>query len=386
LYVIAVVAMAGVLCACAETPRFPPIPATLVSAATVPGFPAVRQWGDDESETAASPGRPPGSTPAAAAVPSGPLNALAISGGGANGSFAAGLLTGWSIEGTRPQFHVVTGVSVGALAAPFVFLGSQHDAVLQTLFTHVSRDDIIRTRPRLLAFLGDSLASPQPLQALIERYIDATLMHAIAAEHRKGRRLFVATTHVYAGRQVIWNIGAIAADGRPEALELIRRVMLASASIPVLLPPVYIDVEAAGRQFSEMHVDGGIARQVFIAPPKFDWVAAARELGTDGRINFWVIRNGRATSEYMMMRPDVIGLAEHATQQLTQSLGIGDLHMIYLRAEREKAAFRAAWIGADFDAPWNEWFDPAYAKALFEYGRARARSPNAWHFLPPGVR
>jgi predicted acylesterase/phospholipase RssA len=203
---------------------------------------------------------------------------LAISGGGANGSFAAGLLTGWTRAGTRPPFHVVTGVSAGALAAPFALLGSKYDPVLIDVFTRLSSADLVSRKNRVLAFFGDSLASARPLQALIERHFDDALMQAIAAEHRAGRRLFVATTHIYAGRQMIWDIGAIAERGGPDALALIRRVLLASASVPILLPPVFLEVEANGSRYDEMHVDGGITRQVFAGPPALDWASLGRAL------------------------------------------------------------------------------------------------------------
>lgn len=383
---VAALAALMMLAACAEKSALPPIPAALVDAAQVPGFAGVRQWGDSSRGSGTGPGtKRPRAVNAPEAASRNALNVLAISGGGANGSFAAGLLAGWTQSGSRPQFHVVTGVSVGALAAPFAFLGPDYDAVLHELFTQLSGRDIISVRPRVFAIFGDSLASSVPLQGLIERYFDAALMRAVAAEHRKGRRLFVASTHLYAGRQTIWDIGAIAASSRPEALALIQRVLLASAAVPILLPPVYFEVEAGGRRYSEMHVDGGITRQAFIGPPDFDWSATARALGTSGQTDFWVIRNGRAMAEYMVMPPEVIGLGEHAMHQLTQSLGVGDLYVIYLRAERESAQFHGAWIGKEFSMPAAEWFDPAYERALFDYGYAMGRSGSAWHALPPGL-
>ena len=56
---------------------------------------------------------------------------LAISGGGDDGAFGAGLLAGWSARGDRPVFGLVTGVSTGALSAPFAFLGGEYDAKLK---------------------------------------------------------------------------------------------------------------------------------------------------------------------------------------------------------------------------------------------------------------
>jgi Patatin-like phospholipase len=370
------------LVACGERPQLPPIPAHLVDAAQVPGFTAIRQWGEAYAP-ADGPGRDAGRRVAMSGA-NGALNVLALSGGASNGTFGAGLLTAWTETGTRPRFHVVTGVSIGALAAPFAFLGPQYDDVLRHLFTAVSGDDLIAPRPRLLALLSDSLASSAPLQELISARFDARMLREIAAEHRSGRRLYVGTSHIYAGRQVIWDIGAIATSGHADALALVHRVLLASASVPILLPPVFFEVEADGRRYNEMHVDGSIMRQAFIAPPGFDWDLAARTLQTDGRINFYVVRNGRVRSEYMVMQAELFGLGEHAMTQLSQSLGIGDLHTIYLRALHEQATFHAAWIDDSFAAPWSDWYDASYAQALFQHGREQLLGAKAWHARPPG--
>jgi hypothetical protein len=375
----------GFLGGCVDKPALSPIPRELVDAALVPEFGAIRQWGD-------APGiisRTAWYAPTRAAPPTGgpgePLNVLALSGGAANGSFAAGLLTGWTEAGTRPQFHVVTGVSVGALEAPFAFLGPAYDPILRDLFTRLSSPDLFKQKPGLAAYFSDSLASARPLASLIEEFIDESLLRAIAAEHRKGRRLFVGTTHVYASRPMIWDVGAIAASGRAEALDLIRRVLLASAAVPVLLPPVYFDVVAGNGHYQEMHVDGGITREAFIGPPGLDWDAAARVLGTGHHVEFYVIRNGRARGEYMIMEPRTVPLGQHAMLQLTQSVGVGDLYRIYVRAQREQAGYHAAWIGSDFDAPWEDWDDPRYMHALFDYGYAQAVGGQVWHSEPPGV-
>lgn len=375
----------GFLGGCVDKPVQSPIPRELVDAALVPEFGAIRQWGDAPgiiSQTAWH-------APTGAAPPTGgsgeSLNVLAISGGAANGSFAAGLLTGWTEAGTRPPFHVVTGVSVGALEAPFAFLGPAYDPVLRDLFTRLSNPDLFTQKPGLAAYFTDSLVSARPLAALINEFVDEPLVRAIAAEHRKGRRLFVGTTHVYAGRPMIWDIGAIAVSGRAEALDLIRRVLLASAAVPVLLPPVYFDVVADSERYHEMHVDGGITREAFIGPPDLDWDAAAQALGTGHQVQFYVIRNGRASGEYMIMEPRTVPLGQHAMLQLTQSLGVGDLYRIYVRAQRDQAGYHAAWIGSDFDAAWEGWDDPRYVHALFDYGYAQAVSGRVWHSEPPGV-
>ncbi|WP_298828175.1 patatin-like phospholipase family protein [uncultured Piscinibacter sp.] len=379
---------AALFAGCASRPAWPPIPAELVDAAQVPGHPNVRQFGDRSGRDAADlwgtgPNASFGKSDAIAA--SGPLRVLAISGGGSNGAFAAGVLAGWSESGTRPEFHIVTGVSAGALAAPYAFLGPRFDVRMRELFTGLSSRNIMKPRPRLLAIFDDALASAEPLRQLIERNFDMELMGAVAREHQRGRRLFVGTTHVYAGRLVTWDIGAIAVSGQPDSLDLIRRVLLASAAIPIMLPPVYIEVEANGRRFHEMHVDGSMTRQIFVSAPDLDWGEAMRAHRHHGEPEFYAIRNGRATSEYMVMPPELAALGEHALHLLAQSQGVADLYVIYVQAQRARARYRAAWIGDEFVAPWELWYDPQYVQALFDYGRSGAASGAVWRTVPPGI-
>src|SRR6266702_6155692 len=208
--------------------------------AVIPGIPDARIWGDSETEFARL-------LPQA----SGPW--LAISGGGSDGAYGAGVLTGWSESGTRPEFAVVTGVSIGALIAPFAFLGPKYDEEVHKNFTTIGAADIFEDRTT-----RDSLFDYWPLKRLIEQRVTPTLLSEIAAEHARGRRLFVATTNLDAGRRVIWNMGAIAAKGDDKALKLFRDVVLASASIPGFFQPVSIEVEANGKKFQEMHLDGTI--------------------------------------------------------------------------------------------------------------------------------
>ena len=170
--------------ACTDKSTLPPIPEALLDAAQVPGFAGTRQWG--EASAAQAPGRNPAQGAPAGAANNGPLNALALSGGASNGTFSAGLLSGWSESGTRPRFHVVSGVSIGALAAPFAFLGPKYDGVLRQLFTGVAGQDIIVPRPRWLALFGDSMASSRPLRELIGKHFDRQMVeHEAAVDHHR---------------------------------------------------------------------------------------------------------------------------------------------------------------------------------------------------------
>jgi predicted acylesterase/phospholipase RssA len=190
---------------------------------------------------------------------------LTLSGGGAEGAYGAGFLSGWSEAGSRPRFSIVTGTSVGALMAPFAFLGVAYDPLLKDMFTGGQIGNLLRV-DGINGVVGAGVFKTGPLKQLIERYTDDALLNAIAAEHRKGRLLFVVTTDLDAQRAVIWNMTAIAASEHPARLDLFRRVLIASASIPGMFAPTFIDVESDGKRFAEMHVDGAVTSNVLSVP------------------------------------------------------------------------------------------------------------------------
>jgi predicted acylesterase/phospholipase RssA len=185
---------------------------------------------------------------------------LTISGGAANGAYGAGLLKGWAESGTRPNFKIVTGVSTGAITAPMAFLGKDYDNMAEDLYTTMTTKDVMRAKGPIRALFGDSLDTNKPLEKQLKKYITKDVIEKIAIEHKRGRRQFVGTSYLDAQRFVIWDMGAIAAQGN---VELFRKVILASAAIPIMFPPVYIHVEADGKSYDEMHVDGGAITQMF---------------------------------------------------------------------------------------------------------------------------
>ena len=191
---------------------------------------------------------------------------VAISGGGDNGAFTAGLMNAWTATGTRPEFKLVTGISTGALIAPFAFLGPKYDATLKEVYTTISPKDVLAPRGFITGVLSDAMADNSPLLKLTRKSVNEELLKEIAAEYAKGRLLLVATADIDARRAIIWNMGKIASYGGPKALDLFVNVMIASASIPGGFPPMMIDVEVDGKPYQEMHVDGGIMAQVFAYP------------------------------------------------------------------------------------------------------------------------
>jgi hypothetical protein len=310
---------------------------------------------------------------------------LSLSGGGDDGAFGAGLLVGWSAHGDRPKFKLVTGVSTGALIAPFAFLGSDYDDALTDVYTNTSQSQIFVKRFITAAITDDALSDTSPLFATISRHVDEPMMARIAQEYEKGRVLLIQTTDLDAAHPVIWNIGAIAASGRPEALNLIRRIMLASASIPAAFPPVMFDVQAGGATYQELHVDGGASSQAFLVPPSVDPRIAQAELGHHGRKSVaYIIRNSRLTTEWSDVERQTLSVAGKAVSTLINYSGVGDLYRMYLETRRGNSAFNLAYIGPDFHAAHKEDFDTGYMRALFHYGYDKAAKGYPWQKAPPG--
>jgi hypothetical protein len=310
-------------------------------------------------------------------------NYLALSGGGANGAFGAGLLTGWTKAGTRPEFTAVTGISTGALSAPFAFLGPAWDHRLKQVYTTYSTKDLVKKTP-LAAVTSSAMFSTKGLQGLIARFFDEAVLEAVAAEFRdKGRRLTIGTTNLDALRPVIWDITRIAASGHQDALKLIRKVILASASIPIAFPPVKIEVEVDGRRYDEMHVDGGAAAQIFLYPTGLDWARVLERLEVQGRPNVYLIRNSCHTPDWKAMKPLLLPIALRTVKSLIRTQGIGDVFRVYLAAQRDGLDFHLADIPEDFDNQPAEQFDRVYMRQLFDLGYSLAKSGYHWKHAPP---
>ena len=311
---------------------------------------------------------------------------LAISGGGANGAYGAGLLVGWSKTGTRPQFTMVTGISTGALTAPFAFLGSDYDDELEEVYTTMDSSSIFHRRKLWSIIGGDSLVDSAPLANVINKYVTDELIAAIAVEFSQGRALFVGTTNLDAGRPVIWNIGRIAHSGGPGAGDLIRSILRASASIPGVFPPVYIEVAAAdGTIYTEMHVDGGTSSQIFLYPSGADWGSMMELLNVKGRPEAYLIRNSRMLPEYDAVRPRLAAIASRSVDSLIRTQGIGDTYRIAALAKRDGIDAKITWIPVSaIHESSDEVFDPVYMRALFDYGYKRALAGDAWSDLDIG--
>jgi len=378
-----------VLClgACAGAPERTPLPPELIAEAGIPGVPDARFFGDTSPEPALRLLETASDAELARSfegIYGKPHSYLAISGGGANGAYGAGFLAGWTAAGTRPEFSMVTGISTGALSAPFAFLGPDYDDELKNLYTMTTTKDIAKEKGLIAGFFSEAMADTKPLRALIERYISDEVIAAIAAEHRRGRRLWIGTTSLDVGRPMIWNLGAIAASDYAQKARLIHDVLQASAAIPVAFPPVLIPVQAEGRTYDEMHVDGGASQQVFVYPAEMNWPAILARLKAVGRPSVYVIRNAFLEPDFNGVRRQVMPIASRSISSLIRTQGLGDLYLIYALCVRDGNDFKLAYIPSTFDEQAAEDFDPVYMGKLYDLAYEAARNGYDWRTAPPG--
>jgi predicted acylesterase/phospholipase RssA len=328
----------------------------------VPGIPEARFWADSVTDFKN-------------ALPSKPGPWLILSSGGEDGAFGAGLISGLNASGKRPEYSVVTGVSTGSLIAPFAFAGAAYDEALRDAFTKITSADIYE-----VGATPESFVDTWPLKDLLAKEVTPALLADIAAQHRAGRRLFIVTTDVDSQRSVVWNMGAIAANGSDAALNLFRAILLASTSIPGAFPPVLIEVEAEGKRFAEMHVDGGVGGQFFVAPaalmsPTSSYRLPATQL-------YIVVNSG--------LQPDFEVVKRLTPSILTQSVGMAVqvdtrlmLDRAYVVAKRSDVGFNVASIPPTFNVPSRGSFDTDYMRALFQTGYDLGNSATPFSAEPP---
>ncbi len=376
---------------CSTPPRKDAVPPTLTEQAQIPGLPGVR-YRLAETERMARDGLESVERERAYLASQGhkgplpPAVFLAISGGGDAGAFGAGLLNGWTAAGNRPQFKLVTGISTGALIAPFAFLGPKYDDRLKNFYTNTGPSDIVERRSLFAAITSDALADNRPLWNRVSKEVDRALLDAIAAEYEKGRLLLIATTDLDARQGVIWNMTKIASSRDPRALELFRAVMVSSAAIPGAFPPTLFDVEVDGKAYQEMHVDGGASAQVFLYPPSVNIRAGAAKAGTQGRERrAYIIRNARIDPEWSQVERQTLSISGRAVTSLITMQGIGDLYRIYATTQRDGVDFNLAFIPKSFDAPHPEEFDTEYMRQLYDFAYRAAAKGYPWQKAPPGL-
>jgi hypothetical protein len=374
---------------CAGTPRLA-VPEALASKVTVSGgLQGIRYWGDVPPKNfkalatemllqklaSGDQSYKRGGTPH--------VKVLILSGGGDNGAYGAGLMNGWTARGTRPKFDIVTGVSTGALIGPFAFLGSKYDAKLKKIYTAYTAKDYYTAQPLNGLLGGSSLADNHPMFQLITRYADKKMIDEIAHEHNKGRRFLVQTTNLDAQRPVIWDMGAIANYKTKGARDLFRRVLLASAAIPAIFPPVHIKVQVDGKYYEEMHVDGGtVSQQAGLSAWTLSTVDVARKRKLKPRRTIYIVRNNTVGPEWLSVDNNTLKIMARATSTTIKYQGNADLYMDYYAIKKRGSDFNVTAIGRDFGVKYVGPFNKEYMSKLYQYGYQKARVGVLWFKNP----
>jgi len=381
LLILAVLCTAALSSACSTVPRAPAPPAA-VDSATLVGFPAkVRFLGIDRDTLDQ---RVDGVVEAVRdAAQGGPVNVLALSGGGAGGAFGAGALVGMSLRGDRPTFQVVTGVSVGSLLAPFAFLGSEWDPELVAAFADGRISRLLRVGGPAILF-RPSIYEGAPLRSFIDHLVTQRLVDAVAKEAARGRLLFVATTDLDKEETVIWDLGAVAATGGEPARALFRDILVASTSIPGVFPPVLIRVSDGQREYEEMHVDGSTTVPFLVAPEILQLDGEHILNLNGGRI--YVLVNGVLSTRSITTASRTLSVISRG---ISASLMHGSRRTVELAAEfaeRHGMGLEFSYIPTTYPYRGSLAFDSDELQRLFDFAAKCAESGELWSRLEAAVQ
>jgi predicted acylesterase/phospholipase RssA len=311
----------------------------------------------------------------AASVTDGSVDILALSGGGAGGAYGAGILVGLSEAGARPRYEIVTGVSTGALIAPLAFAGADWDDELTEAYAEGASENLMQSLG-VRALFGTAVYHGQPLRDLVERFVTDELLQAVAREAATGRMLLVATTNLDREETVIWNLGNIAQEGTLRSRALFIDVLIASASVPGVFPPVMIEVEDNGQTFEEMHVDGGTTVPFFVAP---DIMMVMNFQPTAIRgAKVFVISNAQLAGPPRTTPVNTVSIASRSFSTMMNHMTRTALAQTAAFADRGDMSFRFTVIPRDYPYEGSLAFDREEMRSLFEYGRRCAASGQIW--------
>ncbi|WP_375749143.1 patatin-like phospholipase family protein [Vibrio sp. HN007] len=371
------------LAGCSSKPKHVPVPEELQAEVRLLNDNKIRYWGDIEdgifemydqqNKLRWKPGKE--------------FNFLATSGGGGNGAFSSGILTAWSDSGERPEFDTVTGISTGAIVAVFAYLGSEYDDVLTDLYTNTDDKDIFDSYNIFSLFNKSALLDTSPLQKKVRDTITPEILDKIGQEYNKGRLLLVGTTHLDSQRLSIWNMGEIAQIGTEESEKLFEDVVLASAAIPGLFQPVQIDVEIDGVTYQELHVDGGVTRQVFCFNDAVtfegDW---SPDNGDRNNSHVYVITNGEFLPQWTTSEHSLSYVVERSIYTIMKYQGRSDVLRIYEKATAANMTFNFAFVDASLNKEMSKdkLFDSEFMNELYHFGYTLTLSDMLWHDKPPG--
>jgi hypothetical protein len=380
-----------ILSSCANELFRNPVPAELEEVVEVADMPGIRAWGDSfnpewQADFVQSIRDDPEGL-----FPRGPngefqYSGLSLSGGGEHGAFGAGFLKGWSASGSRPVFKIVTGISTGALIAPFALLGPEYDDTLEEVYTQITADDILLKESILGAYWRESLADNQPLRNMVEEYISDEIIDAIAVAHKNGQRLLIGTTNFDAQRAVIWSMGAIAGSKHPDAYDLFRNILVASAAVPILFPPTFIEVETGGEVYDEMHVDGGTMGQMVFFGSTIDWKAALREASDEqepiDNSVLYIIIDGEIDHHYDVVRRRLAPIANRTIATMIKASALSSLYKMFLHAEVNGYDFNYVSLPKTYEPLDDTPYDPEEMRRMFRIGHKMGLEGDSWLSTP----
>lgn len=316
------------------------------------------------------------------------FNVLVLSGGGPRGAYGAGVLNGLKDRGELPEFSLITGVSAGALIAPFVYVGGDKYTELKEVMLGLNDDMMLGGTSIFKILFGDAFSEGDNFYKMVQKTYDDEFIEEIAKAHRTGKRLFIGTTHFDSGRQMIWNIGRIASSDLPNRKDIIHQVLAASSSIPGVFPPQFIPVEYKNQSLEEMHVDGGLSSQLFFDPVGFDFTKVTAALGYDKPPHIYIIRNGRLRTEFKFIKDDTVSLAARSVDNLILEQTRGDVFREMYITRKIGAKLFLTYVDDDYTQKPQEgkFFDPDFLKSLYQYGYQKATTGKVWVDEMPLIR
>jgi predicted acylesterase/phospholipase RssA len=368
---IATLFLAALLAGCASIDR-PDLPPAIIALANRDAFPGIRFPAANLPANAIP-------DDAVSEVSGKGFNVLALSGGGPDGAYGAGLLAGWTESNNRPVFDVVTGVSTGALMAPFAFLGSSRDAQLRDLYTGVHIQTILKKGSPVRLVSGPAIYKSERLKELIALNIDGPLLAAIADEHRAGRRLYVATANLDAQQMDIWDMGAIAARATPESAALFREVMLSAVSVPVAFSPELIPVDNAAEAISEAHADATVFSHIYAGPELFPNRCKAEA----PRCTLYVIVHNKTLAEPATLKFKAADVIKRSVETVIKANLNTRLLATAQMAREAGVAFRLAYLDVPFAGVSPIDFNLDYMRKIYALGESAGRRPDVWLNAPP---
>ncbi|WP_246611891.1 patatin-like phospholipase family protein [Agarivorans aestuarii] len=307
---------------------------------------------------------------------------LALSGGGVNGAFSAGVLNAWTANGDRPEFDLVTGVSTGAIVSVFAYLGSGYDSTLKNYYTETPMSSLFQVKSIWSLLRGEAVLDTAGFEDQVRSYIDADIVKQLAEQRAKGRLLVIGTTNLDNEKMSLWDVGKIAQVGSDEAITLIQNIIIASSSVPGAFPAKSIVIDDGQQRFEELHVDGGVSRQVFLVP---QWAYYNLPFERNPQ-HVFVIRNGLLKPHYQVTNNNLTDIGLRSISTIIRNQGIGDVEHIYHFAQHNQMSFRLAYIDNDFSKISDEAFTKEYMTSLYQYGYQKTIAESLWEDVPPSLQ